>query len=158
MKAALLRQPASIDASPLEMTDRPDPEPGPGQIRLAVRACGVCRTDLHVVEGELAPKRSPIVPGHQAVGVIDAVGAGVTLFAPGDRAGVAWLHRTCGRCRFCLAGRENLCIAADFTGWTVDGGFAESLIAPADFAYRIPEGFADHEAAPLLCAGIIGHR
>jgi len=161
MKAARLMQPAPIrsrDAEPLVMADTPVPEPGPGQVRLAVSACGVCRTDLHLVEGELPVRRSPVTPGHQAVGVVEAVGAGPGDLKPGDRVGVAWLHHTCGVCRFCTSGRENLCLAADFTGWTVDGGFAQKLVAPAGFVYRIPEGFPDMQAAPLLCGGIIGYR
>ena len=125
---------------------------------IAVRACGVCRTDLHVVEGELPVRRSDIVPGHQVVGEVVARGEGVITPAVGDRVGAAWLHHTCGHCRFCLSGRENLCEAADFTGWTVDGGYATHLLAAADFVYPIPSQFADAQAAPLLCAGIIGYR
>lgn len=125
---------------------------------IAVRACGVCRTDLHVVEGELPVRRSDIVPGHQVVGEVVARGEGVITPAVGDRVGAAWLHHTCGHCRFCLSGRENLCEAADFTGWTVDGGYATHLLAAADFVYPIPSQLADAQAAPLLCAGIIGYR
>ncbi|AKF06401.1 Alcohol dehydrogenase [Sandaracinus amylolyticus] len=125
---------------------------------MKVRACGVCRTDLHVVEGELPARRPRITPGHQIVGVVDAIGPDVDATMRGARVGVAWLHRTCGGCRFCVRGRENLCERADFTGWTVDGGFAEHTIAPADFVYPIPDRFDDLAAAPLLCAGIIGHR
>jgi propanol-preferring alcohol dehydrogenase len=120
--------------------------------------CGICRTDLHVVEGELPPRRTPVTPGHQAVGVVEAVGADVASLRPGTRVGVAWLHRTCGRCAACRRGRENLCEAPSFTGWTEDGGFAEWLKAPASFVYPLPDGFGDREAAPLLCAGIIGYR
>jgi propanol-preferring alcohol dehydrogenase len=123
-----------------------------------VHACGVCRTDLHVVEGELAPRKSPIVPGHQVVGVVESNGPEASRFALGTRVGVAWLHRTCGTCQYCRSGRENLCESAEFTGWTVDGGYAEYLVAPEDFVYALPEGFPDLHAAPLLCAGIIGFR
>ena len=158
MKAALLRHSAPIDTAPLVIADVEAPKPAPGEIRLSVAACGVCRTDLHVVEGELAARRSPVIPGHQVVGVVESVGPGVSEFKAGDRAGFAWLHGTCGRCRFCLSGRENLCESADFTGWTVDGGFAEMAIARAAFAYAIPAAFDDMSAAPLLCAGIIGYR
>lgn len=158
MRAVVLDRPAPVEERPLRMTELEPPEPGPGQVRLEVRACGICRTDLHVVEGDLEVRRSPVVPGHQVVGVVEAVGEGVEDLAVGDRAGVAWLHRTCGRCRFCTTGRENLCEGPDFTGWTVDGGFAEHMVAPADFTYPLPEGFGDLDAAPLLCAGIIGYR
>jgi propanol-preferring alcohol dehydrogenase len=127
-------------------------------VLVRVRACGVCRTDLHVVAGELAPRRSPIIPGHQIVGIVEAAGAGVDSQLSGRRVGVAWLHSTCGRCRVCGIGRENLCERAEFTGWTVDGGFAEQALARADFVYPIPDGFDDLRAAPLLCAGIIGFR
>jgi propanol-preferring alcohol dehydrogenase len=124
-----------------------------------VEACGVCRTDLHVVEGDLAPKRNELVPGHQVVGRVDAVGPGdVAGLAPGRRVGVAWLHRACGRCRFCTSDRENLCLEPTFTGWDVDGGYAEQVVAPADFVYPLPEELAARDIAPLLCAGIIGYR
>ncbi len=134
-----------------------DPVPGPGEVLLDVSCCGVCRTDLHVVEGDLPPKRSPIVPGHQVVGVVSKAGAGAEALL-GRRVGVAWLHGTCGVCRFCRSGRENLCLAPEFTGWTVDGGFADFALARADFVYELPDGFEDLAAAPLLCAGIIGFR
>lgn len=143
---------------PLRWIERPDPRPGSGEVLIEVRACGVCRTDLHVVEGELPVRRSDIVPGHQVVGEVVARGEGVITPAVGDRVGAAWLHHTCGHCRFCLSGRENLCEAADFTGWTVDGGYATHLLAAADFVYPIPSQLADAQAAPLLCAGIIGYR
>ncbi len=132
-------------------------EPGPGQLRLRVRACGVCRTDLHVVDGELPMRRPSIVPGHEIVGVVEAIGAGVERRL-GERLGAAWLAHTCGRCAYCLAGEENLCDAPDFNGWTCDGGFAEEVIVASDFCYPIPDAFADAEAAPLLCAGLIGYR
>jgi alcohol dehydrogenase, propanol-preferring len=147
-----------IESSPLSLQDLPDPSPAAGEIVVRVRACAVCHTDLHVVEGDLAPHRSPIVPGHQAVGVVEAVGAGVSSWRAGDRVGVPWLHWACGACRFCRRGAENLCERGRFTGWDVDGGFAERLVARADFALPIPPAFSDVEAAPLLCAGIVGFR
>jgi propanol-preferring alcohol dehydrogenase len=134
------------------------PAPGPSQIRLKVRACGVCRTDLHVLDGDLPLTDGPRVLGHEVVGVVDAVGRDVTRVRTGDRVGIPWLARTCGRCRYCLAGLENLCDAADFTGWTVDGGFADTIVAEAEAALPIPDGLTDQEAAPLLCAGLIGYR
>lgn len=158
MRAARLHRPAPVSSRPLVLEDVQPPAPAAGEVLVRVTACGVCRTDLHVVEGELEVRRSPVIPGHQAVGVVTTVGEGVTELSPGERVGVAWLHRTCGRCRFCISGRENLCVAADFTGWTVDGGFATEMIAAAGFCYRLPESFGDLAAAPLLCAGIIGYR
>jgi propanol-preferring alcohol dehydrogenase len=134
------------------------PEPGPGCVRLAVHACGVCRTDLHIVDGELAKPKLPLVLGHQIVGTVDAVGDGVTRFAPGRRVGVPWLGWTCGRCRHCLSGRENLCDEARFTGYDLDGGFAEATVADERYCFPIPEGYPDAQAAPLLCAGLIGYR
>jgi alcohol dehydrogenase, propanol-preferring len=136
----------------------PIPVAGEGEVLLRVRACGVCRTDLHVVEGELSPQLLPVIPGHQVVGIVEEVGDGVTQIAKGQRVGAAWLHSTCGRCRFCLTSRENLCESAEFTGWTRNGGFADYMIASADFVYPLPEEFDDVQAAPLLCAGIIGYR
>jgi alcohol dehydrogenase, propanol-preferring len=158
MKACLLDHPAPIEGRPLRIGDAPRPSPREDELLIRVRACGVCRTDLHVVEGDLAPRKSPVIPGHQVVGEVTRTGAAARGFTVGDRVGVAWLHRTCGACRFCRSGRENLCEKADFTGWSVDGGFAEYVAAPADFAYRLPDGFDDLQAAPLLCAGIIGYR
>ena len=158
MRAMLLDTPAPIETHPLRLDDVPVPQPAADEVRIRVHACGVCRTDLHVVEGDLEVKRSPIIPGHQVVGVIEALGTNVTARAIGELVGVAWLHRTCGCCSFCSSGRENLCDAPDFTGWTVDGGFAEQVVAPAGFTYPLPEGFTDLQAAPLLCAGIIGYR
>ncbi len=158
MKACLLSSPAPIQTQPLEFADAPDPQPVDDQVRLRVIACGVCRTDLHVVEGELPPRKSPVIPGHQAVGVVDKVGDAVRRLKPGARVGVPWLHRTCGRCEYCRAGKENLCDNATFTGYVVDGGYAEFVLAPEAFVYPIPVGFADEQAAPLLCAGIIGFR
>jgi propanol-preferring alcohol dehydrogenase len=154
----LLAAPASIETHPLRLEDVPIPEPAADEVLIRVRACGVCRTDLHVVEGDLDLKRSPIIPGHQVVGTIEAMGPAIVDRVVGERVGVAWLHRTCGCCSFCTSERENLCDTPEFTGWTVDGGFAEYIVAPASFTYALPEGFSDLQAAPLLCAGIIGYR
>lgn len=137
---------------------RRQPEPGPGEVRLRVKACGVCRTDLHLVDGDLAPARPEIVPGHEVVGLVDAIGDGVHGVALGERMGVPWLGETCGRCRYCLAGEENLCDTPGFTGWARDGGYAEAIVARADFCFPIPPGIPDAEAAPLMCAGLIGYR
>jgi propanol-preferring alcohol dehydrogenase len=158
MKACLLRTPAPIENNPLEFAEIPMPTPQGHAVLVRVRACAVCRTDLHVVEGELAPRKSPVIPGHQVVGVVEKLGEKATRLHVGARVGVPWLHRTCGACDFCRSGRENLCDAAAFTGWTVDGGYAEYVVAPEAFVYPIPDGFGDLEAAPLLCAGIIGFR
>jgi alcohol dehydrogenase, propanol-preferring len=143
---------------PLTVTDLPDPEPGPGEVRIAVSACGVCRTDLHLAEGDLIPRRPGTVPGHEIVGVVDRLGPGSRRFAVGDRIGVAWLRGTCGSCRFCRSGRENLCRSARFTGWDADGGYAELAVVAEAFAYRLPQVLDDLHAAPLLCAGIVGYR
>jgi len=140
------------------MRDLPLPEPGAEEIRLRVRACGVCHTDLHTVEGDLPLPKLPLVPGHQVVGIVDAVGEGVRRFTIGQRVGVPWLYRTCGTCEFCQRGMENLCRQARFTGLHADGGYAEAMVVHQDFAYPIPEIFSDESAAPLLCAGIIGYR
>jgi propanol-preferring alcohol dehydrogenase len=149
---------APIEQSPLSPTELPMPDPGPGQIRIRVQVCGVCHTDLHTVEGELRLPKIPLVPGHQIVGTVDALGEGVARFRVGDRVGVPWLHQSCGQCEYCRRGDENLCESAQFTGLHVDGGYAEYTLAPADFAYPIPAVFSDAEASPLLCAGIIGYR
>ena len=154
----VLQRPADVATGPLQLRDVPVPDPGPGDVLVKVHVCGVCRTDLHVVEGELSDSRLPLVPGHQAVGTVCALGAGVRDLHEGDRVGIAWLQGTCGTCEFCASGRENLCLAARFTGYHVDGGYAEYAVVPARFAYRIPSVFSDDEAAPLLCAGIIGYR
>ena len=153
-----LGAPGPVEARPLACVERPIPEPGPDEIRVAVELCAVCRTDLHVVEGELAPRRDGIVPGHQGVGHVSARGALARRFRMGDRVGVAWLRRTCGACRFCVTDRENLCLAPQFTGWDADGGYAEQLVVPEAFAYALPAVLAPEQAAPLLCAGIIGYR
>ena len=158
MIAMRLSQPGPVERRPLEAVEQPLMAPGPGEIRLRVRACGVCHTDLHIVEGDLALPRLPIVPGHQIVGVVDARGAGATRFRDGDRVGVPWLHSTCGACEYCRSDRENLCPQARFTGYHVDGGFAAHIAVPEAFACRLPDAFDDLQAAPLLCAGVIGYR
>ena len=158
MKACLLRQPAPVKTNPLELADVRKPTPAAAEVLVRVKACGVCRTDLHVVEGELPPRKSPVIPGHQGVGVIEAMGESARRFRIGDRVGIAWLHQTDGECDYCRAGKENLCEHATFTGWMVDGGYAEYAVAPEVFVYAIPESFSDLDAAPLLCAGIIGFR
>jgi propanol-preferring alcohol dehydrogenase len=158
MRAQVLSRPGLIGARPLELVERAAPDPGPGEVRLRVAACACCRTDLHVVEGDLELSHLPVVPGHQVVGIVDQLGPGCTRLRAGERVGVAWLHRTCGVCEFCRRGEENLCEAAEFTGWTVDGGYADAITVPEDFAVRLPEGLSDLEAAPLLCAGVIGYR
>ena len=158
MKACLLRSPAAIETNPLAFADVKTPEPGKGEVLVRVRVCGVCRTDLHVIEGELPPHKSPVIPGHQVVGVVEKQGENARRFAIGARIGIAWLHRTDGVCEYCRSGAENLCDAPEFTGYTVDGGYAEYIVAPEDFVYAIPQGFPDEQAAPLLCAGIIGFR
>jgi propanol-preferring alcohol dehydrogenase len=154
----VLHRPADIRSSPLTLEEVPAPAPGPDEILVRVSVCGICRTDLHVIEAELPSQKSPVIPGHQIVGLVEAVGPGVRSFRPGDRVGIAWLRRTCGTCDFCRTGRENLCPSARFTGYHEDGGFATAAVVPASFAYPIPATFADEEAAPLLCAGIIGFR
>ena len=158
MRALQLTWPGSAASFPLRMVELPDPEPLPDELVLDVTACAVCRTDLQIVEGDLDEHRSPVVPGHQAVGRVERVGPEVRGWQVGDRAGVAWLGSTCGTCGFCQGGRENLCTTAGFTGWDRDGGFATRLAVRADFALRLPEGFADLAAAPLLCGGVIGYR
>jgi propanol-preferring alcohol dehydrogenase len=158
MKACLLHAPAAIETNPLKFTDVVAPQPKSGEVLVRVRACGVCRTDLHVIEGELPPRKSPVIPGHQVVGIVEQQGENARRFAIGDRVGIAWLHRTDGTCEYCKAGAENLCDNPMFTGYSVDGGYAEFIVAPEDFVYAIPKGFPDEQAAPLLCAGIIGFR
>src|SRR5262245_42291069 len=158
MRAMVLARQAPVTAAPLVLSNVPEPEPGPGEVRVRVGACGICRTDLHVIEGDLPPRRQPLIPGHQVVGVVDRNGPGTGRLRPGDRIGIAWLRQTCGACAHCRAGRENLCEAALFTGYHADGGYAEYAVVPEAFAYAIPPAFSDAEAAPLLCAGIIGYR
>jgi propanol-preferring alcohol dehydrogenase len=158
MRAWSVIDPAPIDDGPLALVDRAPPSPGHREVLVEVAACGVCRTDLHVAEGDLPVHRAGVVPGHEVVGRVVARGAGATRFDLGERIGIAWLRHTCGVCRFCATGRENLCVAPRFTGWDVDGGYAEQAVVPEDYAYRLPEAFDDEHAAPLLCAGIIGYR
>jgi propanol-preferring alcohol dehydrogenase len=158
MKACLLRAPAAIETNPLEYAEVPAPQPKSGEVLLRVLACGVCRTDLHVIEGELPPRKSPVIPGHQVVGIVERQGENTRRFRIGDRVGIAWLHRTDGTCEYCKTEAENLCDNPMFTGYSVDGGYAEYIVAPEDFIYAIPAGFPDEQAAPLLCAGIIGFR
>ena len=158
MKACFLRAPAKVESNPLVFGDVPKPEPASGEILIRVEVCGVCRTDLHVIEGELPSRKFPIVPGHQAVGHVAATGAGAGRLAIGSRVGVAWLHKTDGTCEYCRRGEENLCDNPQFTGYTVNGGYAEYVVAPEDFVYPLPEILVAEQAAPLLCAGIIGYR
>lgn len=158
MHAMVLTKNAPIETAPLVWQELPDPQPGPGEVRLSVRCCAICRTDLHVIEADLPPARLPVIPGHQVVGVVDALGEGCRRLKIGQRIGVAWLRHTCGNCAFCRSGRENLCESSRFTGYHADGGYAELAVVPEEFAYPIPEEFGDAEATPLLCAGIIGYR
>ena len=154
MLAMVLANPGA----PLAPETRPDPAPGPGEIRLRVRACGVCRTDLHVVDGELPQRLARLVPGHEIVGIVEAIGPGVAGLSIGDRVGAAWLADTCGHCRYCVHDQENLCDTPDFNGWTRDGGYADVAICRADYCFPIPDAYGDAEAAPLMCAGLIGFR
>lgn len=158
MLANRLQKPTPVDEEPLDLTEVDTPSPGPGQVRIRVHVCGVCHTDLHTVEGELDLPHLPITPGHQVVGEVDMLGEGATRYGVGDRVGVAWLYASCGTCEFCKAGQENLCTRAEFTGLHADGGYAQYMVANEAFAYPIPQRFSDTEAAPLLCAGIIGYR
>ncbi|MFQ5876195.1 MAG: zinc-dependent alcohol dehydrogenase family protein [Acidobacteriota bacterium] len=158
MRAMVLRRPAAVEQGPLELAERPVPAPGEGDVLIRVRACGACHTDLHIAEGEVPAPRLPIVPGHQVIGLVEKAGPSATRFPVGARVGAAWLHRTCGACSYCVRGLENLCDAARFTGYHADGGYAEYCVAPEDFVYRVPDSYADTDAAPLLCAGIIGYR
>ena len=154
MRAMVLRGPGTK----LELVDVPVPIPGPGQVQVAVHACGVCRTDLHILDGEICGIRSPVIPGHEIVGVATAIGSGVTAIRVGDRIGIPWLGGTCGQCAYCHSGRENLCSSAQFTGCTIDGGYAEYTVADARYCFVLPSGFSDLELAPWLCAGLIGYR
>ena len=158
MRAWTLDQPGSVAKRRLQLREMPKPEPADDELLLKIQTCGICRTDLHIVEGELETRCSSLIPGHQIVGTVDAMGSRVRGFSIGERVGVAWLNRTCGLCEFCTSNRENLCDKAQFTGWTVDGGYAEYCVAPAAFSYPLPANFTDSDAAPLLCAGIIGYR
>jgi len=158
MRAMILHHQEAISSRPLARVELPDPEPRSGEIRVRVRACAICRTDLHVIEGDLPPRRLPLVPGHQVVGTVDRVGPDCCRFRLGARVGIAWLRWTCGACDACRAGAENLCEASRYTGYHEDGGYAELAVVPEAFAYPIPPAFSDLDAAPLLCAGIIGYR
>ncbi|HTW20487.1 MAG TPA: zinc-dependent alcohol dehydrogenase family protein [Mycobacteriales bacterium] len=158
MRSWVVDRPGPIDDAPLVAVERPEPLPGPRELRVAVTACGVCRTDLHLAEGDLAPKRPQVTPGHEIVGRVDRTGEGATRFAVGDRVGIAWLRHTCGRCRWCRRGQENLCLEPRFTGWDDDGGYAPYAVVDEAYAYPLPERYDDEHAAPLLCAGIIGYR
>jgi alcohol dehydrogenase, propanol-preferring len=158
MRAMVLAKPGPVEQSPLKLDEVTLPLPQPGQIRVRVRFCGLCHTDLHTVEGDLSLPRLPLIPGHQIVGIVNALGAGARRFKEGDRVGIPWLHSTDGRCEYCRQGLENLCDNARFTGYHVDGGYAEFTVVGEDYAYPIPKVFSDESAAPLLCAGIIGYR
>ena len=158
MRAMVLEQPAPISSKPLVARDREALSAGPGEMILRVAACAVCRTDLQICEGDLASHLLPVVPGHQVVGIVEEIGPQVHGWAVGDRAGIGWLSWACGECEYCASDRENLCPNAQFTGWDVDGGYAQRVKVHADFALRLPEAFADIEAAPLLCGGVIGYR
>jgi propanol-preferring alcohol dehydrogenase len=158
MRAWVVHRPGPIDDGPLERVEREIREPGPGEVRVRVVACGVCRTDLHLAEGDLPPHAPDVVPGHEIVGIVEARSPGAERFEVGERIGIAWLRHTCGVCRFCTRGDENLCLAPQFTGWDADGGYAAHAVVDERYAYRIPDQFGDEEAAPLLCAGIIGYR
>ncbi|HEY1762330.1 MAG TPA: zinc-dependent alcohol dehydrogenase family protein [Acidimicrobiales bacterium] len=158
MRAWAVSTPGPVDSGPLVPIEREIPEPGQGQIRLRLLACGVCRTDLHLAEGDLPPRRPLVIPGHEIVGVVDALGRDTSRYALGDRVGGAWLAHTCGKCRFCLADKENLCLQPTFTGWDIDGGYAQYVVVHEDYVYSLPEQFGDVDVAPLLCAGIIGYR
>lgn len=158
MRAMVLSGVAPVATAPLRLAGLPVPEPGPGEVQVRVEVCGVCRTDLHVVEGDLPERRPGIIPGHEVVGHISGRGAGARRFSDGQRVGIAWLHSACGDCVYCLRGDENLCLAPRFTGWTDPGGYAEYLCAPEDFVYALPDGLSSLVAAPMLCAGIIGYR
>jgi len=158
MKAMVLNTAGPVTSNPLRLVDVPRPEPGQGEVLIKVKACGVCHTDLHIVEGEIPPVKLPIIPGHQVVGEIETLGQGAKRFVIGERVGVPWLHSTCGKCEFCKRGEENLCEQARFAGYHVDGGYAEYIRAPEGFCYRIPAQYSDVQTAPLLCGGVIGFR
>ena len=158
VKALRLNDPGPIADSPLQLVEIPAPEPGAGEVLIRVAACGLCHTDLHCVEGDLPLPKLPVVPGHQVVGVVQGPGNGTGWPRVGDRVGVTWLNWACGECIFCRTGKENLCPAGRFTGYHVDGGYAQYVLAPCEFVYPVPEGIPDHQAAPLLCGGVIGYR
>lgn len=158
VKAMRLKETKPAEEEPLDLVDLPEPSPGPGEVKIDVKACGVCHTDLHTVEGELDVPNFPIVPGHEVVGTVDEVGPGVNQFAEGDRVGVPWVYSHCGECRFCRSGRENLCEDLKFTGLDVDGGYAEYMVSDEEFTFPVAEDLPDENAAPLMCAGVIGYR
>jgi len=158
MRAMILKNISEVEDRPLELVELPEPVPGPGQLLVRVSACGVCHTELDEIEGRAAPTKLPIVLGHEIVGRVEGLGAGASRFKPGDRVGIDWLNWACGRCSFCLSDRENLCAEAKWTGKDVDGGYAEYTVVSEDFAYSIPARFSDVQAAPLLCAGVVGYR
>ncbi len=158
MKAMVLNRISAVEEKPLELVDLADPVPGPGQIQVKVSACGVCHTELDEIEGRVPPSRFPMILGHEIVGKVESSGPGVTKFKQGDRVGIAWINWACGECLFCLRGEENLCDKAKWTGKDVEGGYAQYTVVPEDFAYSIPERFTDLQAAPLLCAGVVGYR
>jgi propanol-preferring alcohol dehydrogenase len=158
MKAMILEKPGPVESTPLRLSEVPIPEPGPGEIRIKVSVCGVCHTDLHTVEGDLELRKLPLIPGHQIVGTVDKIGPKAEMHHIGDRVGVTWFFSGCGDCAFCLEGRENLCTSARFTGYHVDGGYAEYMTVPEGSAFPIPPAFSDADAAPLLCGGVIGYR
>jgi alcohol dehydrogenase, propanol-preferring len=158
VRAWIVESPGPVEGGPLRRVEKDEPQPGPGQVRVRITCCGVCRTDLHLAEGDLPPRRPGVVPGHEVVGRVDATGPGATRFAVGARVGVPWLGGTDGTCRYCRHGAENLCVAPVFTGWDVDGGYADACVAGEGFAYDLPDAIDDEHAAPLLCAGIIGYR
>ena len=158
MRAMVLREAKPIEENPLEMMEVPQPSPGPDEVLIRIRACGVCHTDLHEVEGDLPLPKLPLIPGHEIAGVVEGVGSEVVRFRVGDRVGVPWLYSTCGKCDFCRRGLENLCENARFTGYHVDGGYAQFVVVPEAFAYHLPQGFSDAKATPLLCGGVIGYR
>jgi propanol-preferring alcohol dehydrogenase len=158
MKAMVLKAPQLVESNPLSPSSLSIPSPGSGEILVRVRTCGICHTDLHTVEGEIPLTKMPIIPGHQVVGNVEKLGPGAGRFKIGDRVGIPWLHRTCGRCTDCLTDHENLCNEAQFTGYHVNGGYAEYMVVPEPFAYTIPDEYDDYQGAPLLCAGIVGYR
>lgn len=158
MKAMVLEETADIGCSPLSWRDVPDPVPQQGEVLVRVRCCACCRTDLHVIEGDLPPHKRPVIVGHQVVGIVERLGPECRVFKVGQRVGIAWLRKTCGHCEFCRSGRENLCVHPLFTGYDADGGYAELAVIDEEYAYAIPDAFDDVHAAPLLCAGIIGYR
>jgi len=158
MRAWVLERQESIEKRPLSLQTIPDPHPKEGEVRIKVKAVGICRTDIHIAEGDLPLRRSPLILGHEVVGIVDEIGEGVAGFRNGDRAGIAWLHSACGKCKFCKKGLENLCPEARFTGWDVNGGFAEYTTVPQDYAFTLPSTIPFHECAPLMCPGIAGYR